>query len=291
MNIKNKSKLMIFAEYLGFERLAWTLRRLYCPVPSEALVLDVGSGGNPYPRANVLLDAYEESIERYSLPLIKDRPLIFGLAEKMPFKDKVFDFVVASHVLEHTSDPEKFISELMRVGKSGYIETPDGFFERINPFRFHRLEVFEKEDKLVIFKKHNWKPFSELVEMYEKKMKDKKFIKFLSDHPSPFYVRYYWDEKIKYEVLNPEVDANWPIPTVEVNSYVDKHGKARLFLLKIIRFIFSQNTRNKKIEILDLLQCPSCASEDLMEKNQKILCNSCNAVYLYKNKIPVLYPR
>ncbi len=77
---------MIFAEYLGFERLAWALRRLYCPVHSEVFVLDVGSGGNLYPRANVLLDAYEESIVRYSLPLIKDRPLIFGLAEKMPFK-------------------------------------------------------------------------------------------------------------------------------------------------------------------------------------------------------------
>ncbi len=291
MNIKNKSKLMIFAEYLGFERFAWSLRRLYCPVTSDALVLDVGSGGNPYPRANVLLDAYEESIERYSLPLIKDRPLVFGLAEKMPFKDKAFDFVVASHVLEHTPDPDKFISELMRVGKSGYIETPDGFFERINPFRFHRLEVFEKKDKLLIFKKSNWKPFSELVEMYENKMKDKKFIKFLSDHPSPFYVRYYWDEKIKYEILNPEVNANWPMPAVEFNSYTDKHGNIRLFLLKIIRLIFSQNNRNKKIAIIDLLKCPSCDSEDLVENNQKILCNSCDAIYQYKNNIPTMYPR
>jgi hypothetical protein len=43
---------------LGMERLAWSLRRLHCPVPPEDLVLEVGSGGNPYPRANVLLDAY-----------------------------------------------------------------------------------------------------------------------------------------------------------------------------------------------------------------------------------------
>ena len=42
---------------MGMTGLAWSLRRLYVPIPSGALVLDIGSGDNPYPRANVLLDA------------------------------------------------------------------------------------------------------------------------------------------------------------------------------------------------------------------------------------------
>ena len=92
---KKDSLLMRGVKKLGMERIAWSLRRLHCPVPSSALVLEVGSGGNPYPRANVLLDAYEDTIERYHAPLVKDRPMVFGVVERMPFQDKAFDFVIA----------------------------------------------------------------------------------------------------------------------------------------------------------------------------------------------------
>lgn len=291
MTMQAKSKLMILAESLGLERLAWSLRRLHCPVSSDALVLDVGSGGNPYPRANVLLDAYEDTVERYNLPLIKDRPMVFGLAERMPFRDKVFDFVVASHVLEHTPDPEAFISELMRVSKAGYIETPDGFFERINPFRFHRLEVFDKDNRLIIVKKPSWKPFPEIVDMYERKMKDRDFIRFLSHHPSPFYVRFYWEDKVNYTVQNPEVDANWALPIVESGSYKDQHGKVRLLLLKFVRAIFSQRSRNRTIDLLALLRCPTCGAGQLQQSQAGLRCNSCGAEYSQHDQVPVLYPK
>ena len=91
-------------------------------------MLEIGAGGNPYPRANVLLDAYEDTVERREKLLVNDRPLVLGFAENLPFRDKSFDFIIASHVLEHSKDPEAFIKELMRVGKAGYIETPDAFF-------------------------------------------------------------------------------------------------------------------------------------------------------------------
>ena len=291
MTMQAKSRLMILAESLGLERLAWSLRRLHCPVPSDALVLDVGSGGNPYPRANVLLDAYEDTVERYNLPLIKDRPMVFGLAERMPFRDKVFDFVVASHVLEHSSDPDAFISELIRVSKAGYIETPDGFFERINPFRFHRLEVFDKDNQLVIFKKPSWKPFPEIVDMYERKVKDSEFIRFLSRHPGPFYVRFYWEDKIDYTVLNPEVDANWALPVVEDGSYKDQHGRVRLFLLKLVRSLFSQRSRNRTIDLLALLRCPTCATGGLQQSPAGLQCDSCGTEYSRHDHVPVLYPK
>ena len=88
---------------LGMERVAWALRRLHCPVGSDALVLEVGSGGNPYARANVLLDAYEETRQRHWAPLTTDRPTVLGFVEALPFRDGSFDFVIASHVLEHSA--------------------------------------------------------------------------------------------------------------------------------------------------------------------------------------------
>ena len=44
-------------------------------------MLDVGAGGNPYPRANVLLDGYEDTVERYHSALVCDRPFVFGMIE------------------------------------------------------------------------------------------------------------------------------------------------------------------------------------------------------------------
>ncbi|MBK9798506.1 MAG: hypothetical protein IPP56_01845 [Bacteroidetes bacterium] len=38
---------------------------------------------------------------------------------------------MASHIAEHIEEPEKFCSELQRVAKAGYIETPGAFSEFI----------------------------------------------------------------------------------------------------------------------------------------------------------------
>lgn len=135
------------------KRIQWSLRRLTIPVESAALVLEVGSGGNPYPRSNVLIDAYEETRERFWAPLVHDRPTVLSPGENLPFKDKIFDFVIAAHVLEHTPHPEKFLAELQRVARAGFIETPDAFMERINPYKDHRLEVTLRDGALLIRKK------------------------------------------------------------------------------------------------------------------------------------------
>jgi len=131
-------------------KIKWSLRRISLRIPRDALVLEVGAGGNPYSRSNVLLDAYEETRERHWAPLVHDRPTVLSFGENLPFKDKAFDYVIAAHVLEHTPHPEKFLAELQRVARAGYIETPDAFMERINPYKDHRLEVTVRDEGLVI---------------------------------------------------------------------------------------------------------------------------------------------
>ena len=42
----------------------------------------------------------------------------------MPFKDNEFDYIIASHVVEHVEDISYFLNELSRVGRRGYIEIP-----------------------------------------------------------------------------------------------------------------------------------------------------------------------
>jgi len=88
-------------------------------------VLDVGSGQMPFPLATVLADRFlDQNVHRRG-ELVRDRrPLVVLDVGALPFADKSFDFVYCSHLLEHVDDPEKACSELMRVGRRGYIETP-----------------------------------------------------------------------------------------------------------------------------------------------------------------------
>jgi SAM-dependent methyltransferase len=292
----SESLAMIVLNRLGMEKIAWSLRRLHCPVPPEALVLEVGSGGNPYPRANILLDAFEDTIERIESKLVKDRPLAIGYIERMPFKSQSFDFIIASHVLEHSPDPVNFFAELMRVGKSGYIETPDGFFERLNPFTYHRLEVTDIDGKLRIFYKPSWRHNVEIATEYERKMKDAAFLRFLSKHPAPFYTRFYCRNSIPYWIVNPGVDVSWPLPEESFRKIESpqKHLGFRLRRLLVlgIRKALSQSNRNGRINLISLLRCPTCLSEkELIRQEDGLKCGQCAVVYPMKNGVPVMYPK
>lgn len=289
---ESESGAMRFFNCLGMEKVGWALRRLHCPVSAEALVLEVGSGGNPYARANVLLDAYEETRERHWVPLISDRPTVLGFVEKLPFKDKSFDFVIASHVFEHSTDPEKFLRELQRVAKAGYIEVPDAFMERINPYLDHRLEITVRHEKLVIRKKPQSTVDETLVELYSDRAKPYIAGKLIPAHPFAFHVRYYWKENIDFVVLNPEVDAAWQ-PYAGLTSVTDVVGRKtiRQKLLATIRTVLSQRRRNSKIDLMTLLRCPNCFSTELKQAGLDIECQQCQAQFGNSNGIPIMYPK
>lgn len=289
-----ESLAMKLAGMLGLKKLRWSLRRLHCPVPKDALVLEVGAGGNPYPRANVLLDAMESTVERNEQQLINDRPLVLGLCEELPFKDKVFDYVIASHVLEHTDDPEKFLSELMRVGKAGYIETPEGWFEKMCPFTYHRLEVSNIEGKLLIRKKTSWKP-DEIAALYESKLsKSSELSAFLRVNPDLNHMRFFWQDRIDYEIVNPEADATWTYPkeTWERAAAVSQSpiAKIRDLYLSLRRWAYSQGRRNRSLGVSPLLRCPTCHGEELAIDAAAIDCKSCGAHYEVNSGIPKLFP-
>jgi len=51
--------------------------------------------------------------------------------ESKIFGEKEFDFVIASHILEHVIDPVSFCNELVRIGKRGYIEVPTPLWDNL----------------------------------------------------------------------------------------------------------------------------------------------------------------
>lgn len=285
--MKKDSVLMKFFRYFGLDSIAWSLRRLHCPVEKDDLVLEVGSGGSPYSRSNVLCDSYEETSERHYVPLIKDRPIIIAFAEELPFKDNTFDFVVASHVLEHSSNPEKFLSEMQRVAKAGYIEVPDGFMERLTAYPFHKLEITEKNNQLLIRKKKNQTHDNEIVNLFRNKVQNI-FPYWTKKFPFHFHVRYYWSNKtggINYKIINPKtkLDWNWEEPLVDnyLNIKPSLISVLKKNVLILHRYFFSQTKINNKINVLSLLKCPSCESESFKKIKKKVMCESCKKEYKY----------
>ena len=84
----------------------------------EWKILDIGCGFNANKYATIISDIMDLS-DHY-----KDKSFIKITEKKLPFKDKEFDFVIASHVAEHVEDISYFLNELSRIGKKGYIEVP-----------------------------------------------------------------------------------------------------------------------------------------------------------------------
>lgn len=105
------------------------------------LVLDVGGWHSPLNRADFVIDImpYETRNragailkdvwpeERFSAQTFLQLDLCSG--ERWPFADKQFDFVFCAHTLEDLRDPIGVCRELLRVGKSGYIEVPSRLTE------------------------------------------------------------------------------------------------------------------------------------------------------------------
>ena len=73
------------------------------------LVLEIGSGNNPNPRSDILCDRYihDNNQRAGEFAAVIDRPLVVADGYRLPFKDKTFDYVICSHILEHMEGPAK----------------------------------------------------------------------------------------------------------------------------------------------------------------------------------------
>jgi SAM-dependent methyltransferase len=109
----------------GDERFRYQQRCIGFDIEPGQRVLDVGSGGYPFPYATVLTDRFvDNSPSRREQLVTMNTPFVVSDARELPFRDKTFDFVYCSHMLQCVKDPLAAGREIMRVGKRGYIETP-----------------------------------------------------------------------------------------------------------------------------------------------------------------------
>ncbi len=118
-------------------------------------VLEIGPGNNPDYRAHVLADKFisDNTHRSADIRIYPHQTLIHADAEHLPFADKEFDYVICKQVLEHAEDPARFIGELTRVSRAGYIETPSLIGEFLFPKASHRWALLDIDDKIVLYEK------------------------------------------------------------------------------------------------------------------------------------------
>ena len=154
-------------------------------------VLDIGCGFRAHKNASVIADIQDLS------DFYKEKKFIKINEKTLPFKNKEFDFVIASHVIEHVKDFEFFVKELERISSKGYIELPSRLgdnlvFENVND---HIWWFFfdEIKNKLIASKKKQLiAPFItvSMAKMFEDIFRES------------LVVELAWEKKIDYEIDN-----------------------------------------------------------------------------------------
>ena len=104
---------MILKKY--FEPVESVVRYLSELNKNGKKILEIGPGYRPFPLATHFIDHINLGSNVINLDVCN---------EKFPFEDDEFDFVYARHILEDVQNPVAAFNELVRVGKTGYVETP-----------------------------------------------------------------------------------------------------------------------------------------------------------------------
>ena len=154
-------------------------------------ILDLGCGYRANKNASVIADIQDFS------DFYKDRNFIKINEKKLPFKDKEFDFVVASHVIEHVEDFEFFVQELERISTKGYIELPSRLGDNL-VFENKKDHIwwftFDDVNNQIIASKR-----SQLVEPFMTVSMGKLFEEIFRES---LVLELAWEDKIEYKIID-----------------------------------------------------------------------------------------
>ena len=154
-------------------------------------ILDIGCGYTANENASVIADVQDLS------DFYKERNFIKINEKKLPFKDKEFDFVIASHVIEHVNDFQYFIKELERISNKGYIELPSRLGDNLvyeNKNDHVSWFIFDDVNSQLVGSKRN-----QLIDPFITVSTAKLFEKIFRES---LVIELAWEDKIEYIIDN-----------------------------------------------------------------------------------------
>jgi len=154
-------------------------------------VLDIGCGYRAHKNATVIADVQDFS------DLYKEKKFVQIQGKNLPFKDKEFDYVIASHVIEHVEDFQFFIKEIERISSKGYIELPSRLGDNLvfenktdHIWWFYYDDI---ENQLLVSKKN------QLIDPFITVSTAKLFEEIFRES---LVIELVWDQKIDYKIDN-----------------------------------------------------------------------------------------
>jgi len=115
----------------------------------EDKVLHFSFGDEPFGKASVFCGQFtKRQIANKSY-----KPLDPSVI-KLPFKDKAFDIVYISHVLQFVNHPTKVLEEIKRISKSAHIKEHSEFAETLFGWSEHRWVMVVEDGQLIIKEKN-----------------------------------------------------------------------------------------------------------------------------------------
>lgn len=188
--------------------------------------IDIGCGYQPMADADVFTDLYPQDAKERAHGKVKfprGKKFVQCDVEKMPFKNKEFDYAYCRQVLEHTYSPEKACKEINRIARAGMIETPTYFSEIFLGWGYHKWLIVERAGQLFFFQKRKSEDrmfgkffryairFNPIVKMFFKK------------YHHLFINHFEWKDGFKYQVVRENKEP----------KRVEKPYEQRMFELKI----------------------------------------------------------
>lgn len=287
----------------------------------RGLVLDVGSGNAPHPRADVLAEKYlaDDTNRIGGQKMLAVAPTVACDAEALPFADDTFDYVVCSHLIEHVDRPDRVLSELSRVGKAGYIECPRQEYDKLDSPWYHRWFAKVEDGTLVLKQKDRaefdpavndlvreaFYPANAFWSIFWRRL-DKFFVMMPWEGRIPFRVEYLpledgspgsaerslfddprWLESRGFAV----VAAGRASDSLPVRPGVGQLLQGRLW--KALRWWARRGARD--VDVTEIVVCPADghaldAATDRGSRGASLVCAACGTAYPVAGDIPFIYP-
>jgi len=242
--------------------------------PLDGLVLDVGGGQSPHPRADVVVDKYVvDDFERAgSLDLSK--PLVVADGHRLPFADRTFTYAIAMHVVEHATDPIQFTAELARVSAGGFVQVPTLESELTFGWPYHPWTI-GRDGKALVFTRKGQRRAPIGPFFHESFSQSMLFRLWWSAYRSQWHHSLEWRGKLNVRVEG--TSAAEQTAALDVERTVAALG--------VLRERGALHPLPAAVEVA--LRCPACHA-GLTRDGERLFCLDCARTYPVVGATPVL---